>query len=229
MLNFQTYDELLNLYVDNQGKINYQTWKMRSSDRLNQWLEELSLIDLQKYSEDKQLALWINFYNALVIAEILKIYPIESIFPKFLGIADPIAFFLFFSRPVYRGYSLNNIEHDIIRPRFRDPRIHFALVCAALGCPILRNEAYNPENLQHQLNEDAKRFINNREKVYYDTDNKTLYCSKIFKWYERDFLEVANSIPEYIQTYLSPDIPIKASCQVKYLDYDWRLNQRISS
>ncbi len=229
MLNFQPYEELLNLYVDNQGKINYQTWKMRSSDRLNQWLEELSLIDLQKYSDDKQLALWINLYNALVIAEILKIYPIESIFPKFLGIADPIAFFLFFSRPVYRGYSLNNIEHDIIRSRFRDPRIHFALVCAALGCPILRNEAYSPENLQFQLDEDAKRFINNPEKVSYDTDNKTLYCSKIFKWYERDFLEIANSIPEYIQTYLSPDIPLKASYTVKYLDYDWRLNQRISS
>ena len=77
MLNLKPYNELLYLYVDRLGKINYQTWKMRSRDRLTQWLQELSQIDPQKYSDDERLALWINLYNALVITEVLKICPID--------------------------------------------------------------------------------------------------------------------------------------------------------
>ncbi|MDJ0724525.1 MAG: DUF547 domain-containing protein [Prochloraceae cyanobacterium] len=229
MLDFQIYDRLLKKYVDNRGRIDYQTWKIESQDRLNLWLKESARINLSQCDRNERLAFWINLYNGLVIAEILKIYPIASIFPKLLGLPNPIAFFWFFSRPIYVGYSLNGIEHAIIRPRFRDPQIHFALVCAALGCPILRNEAYTPDNLESQLDEDCKRFINNPNKVYYDTENKILYCSKIFKWYGNEFLAVANSIPEYIQTYLSPDLGLNASTAVKYLDYDWNLNQRISS
>ena len=138
--------------------------------------------------------------------------------------------FTFFSRPVYsisqRPYSLNNIEHGILRRKFQEPRLHFALVCAAVGCPLLRNEAYVGDRLQTQLDEDARRFINNQNKVLYDTQSKILYCSKIFKWYRQDFLKVANSIPDYIKTYLSSALELNAATPIRYLDYNWNLNQQ---
>jgi hypothetical protein len=236
MPDFQPWSELLNQYVDSQGLVNYRAWKTQSTQKLNNWLKELSQTDLEQLQlsdPNQQLALWLNLYNALVIAKVLNNYPIKSILPKFLGIPNWFAFGTFFFRPIYsidqHRYSLNNIEHDILRRQFSTPCIHFALVCASVGCPLLRNEAYSHDRLETQLDEDAKRFIHNTDKVYYNTEEQTLYCSKIFKWYKQDFLKVSQSIPEYIQTYLSLDIPLTAHTPIKYLDYDWSLNQRISS
>ena len=229
---FQPWDELLRRYVDERGLVNYRAWKQQSVLKLTDWLQELSLIDPAQLSPDEQIALWLNLYNALTIASVLKRYPTESILPKFMGIPNWLAFIAFFARPVYvinqRRYSLSNIEHDILRAKFNEPRIHFALVCASIGCPLLRNEAYTGDRLQTQLHDDATRFINNPDKVYYLPEEQTLYCSKIFKWYKKDFLEVSSSIPEYIQTYWASDISLNASTPIKYLDYDWSLNQRIS-
>ncbi len=231
MLNLEPWDKLLNQYVDCQGLINYQAWKTQSTQKLTDWLQELSQINPEQDRDlDQQLALWLNLYNALVIAQVLKNYPLKSILPKFLGIPNWIAFLAFFSRPVYsinqRLYSLNNIEHGILRRKFQEPRLHFALVCAAIGCPLLRNEAYIGDRLQTQLDEDARRFINNQTKVFYDTQSQILYCSKIFKWYRQDFLKVANSIPDYIKTYLSPALELDAATPIRYLDYNWNLNQQ---
>lgn len=233
MLDFQPWDELLHQYVDSSGRVNYQAWKAKSMGKLTHWLEQLSQINPEHYPEpNQQLALWINLYNALTINQVLKHYPIDSILPKFLGIPNWLAFWRFFSRPVYslngKSYSLNRIEHGILRPRFKEPRIHFALVCASAGCPLLRQEAYLPESISIQLDEDTRRFINNPAKVRYDSESETLYCSKIFKWYKEDFLQTANSIPEYISIYLSSFVKLDASTPIRYLDYDWSLNQRIS-
>jgi len=229
-LNFKPWDELLHRYVDREGKVNYQAWQTQSRQQLTDWLEEISQITLENYPKSEQkLALWLNLYNAIAIAQVLKVYPITTIRPTILGIPNWIAYFRFFQRDVYqmrdRQYSLDDIEHGIIRPQFNDPRIHFALVCAAVGCPLLRNEAYLPENLQAQLEEDAKRFINNPTKVNYDVSSQTLYCSRIFQWYDRDFLKVADTIPNYIQNYLSPPLKLPTSLRLRYLNYDWRLNQ----
>lgn len=234
MLNFEPWDRMLHQYVDAQGRVNYQTWKVAAVGELQQWLNELSGLNLQDYPDSNQrLALWLNLYNALVIAQVLRSYPISSIRPQIFGIPSWIAFFWFFSRPVFslgdRRYSLNDIEHGVVRAEFKDPRIHFALVCAAVGCPLLRNQAYQPQQVQTQLDEDAKRFINNPDKVRFDAATETLYCSKIFKWYRQDFLNVAASLPAYIQTYLSPNLPLTSATPVRYLDYNWCLNQRMSS
>lgn len=230
---FQPWDELLHQYVDEQGLVNYQAWKIQSTQKLTDWLQELAQINPELLNPNQQLAFWLNLYNALVIEQVLKNYPLKSILPKFLGVPNWLAFWRFFSHSVYtinqRRYSLNNIEHDILRQKFSTPRIHFALVCAAIGCPLLRNEAYEGDRLETQLDEDARRFINNHNKVYYDRNQQVLYCSKILKWYKQDFLKVSNSIPEYIQTYLSLDIPLNEQIPIKYLDYNWSLNQRISS
>jgi hypothetical protein len=230
MLNFTPWDQMLRQYVDDRGRVNYSAWQAESTQALSQWLTEVAQTPWQKDSDqNQQLACWLNLYNALVIEQILKVYPIASIRPKFLGIPNWLAFFQFFSRSIYqqhgKSYSLNDIEHGTIRPTFNDPRIHFALVCAAVGCPLLRNEAYFPERVQTQLEEEAKRFINNPAKVHYNKATQTLDCSQIFKWYRQDFLKVAPTIPTYIQTYFDPSIPLSPDTAIRYLPYDWSLNQ----
>jgi len=234
MLNFDPWNQMLHHYVDEQGRVNYAAWKGEAAGELQHWLSQLSSVNLQDYPDlNQQLTLWINLYNALVIDQVLQKYPILTIRPQVLGIPNWIAFFQFFSRPIYLlgdlQYSLNTLEHSILRPQFQDPRIHFALVCAAVGCPLLRNEAYQMERIQIQLNEDATRFINNPAKVRFDDRTQTLYCSKIFKWYQQDFLKVATSISAYVKPFLSPAIPLSDFTPIRYLDYDWSLNQRISS
>ena len=228
----QPWNELLQQYVDDRGLVDYRGIK-RSPSKLTNWLQELATIDPKSLDRQQQMALWLNLYNALVIEQVIDKYPIESILPKLLGIPNWLAFWRFFTRRVYRlnddRYSLNNIEHDILRPEFADPRIHFALVCGAIGCPLLRNEAYQSDRLEAQLESDARRFINNPDKVKYDAEQSMLYCSQIFKWYRQDFLKVAPSLTEYIQIYLDRELNHDRSLTIKYLDYDWHLNQRMSS
>jgi hypothetical protein len=189
-------------------------------------------VDLQTLDRDSAIAFLINLYNALTIQQVLQKSPLKSVRPPILGLPNWLAFLRFFSRQFYvlNGHpvSLNDIEHGILRPQFQEPRLHFALVCASEGCPLLRTEAYWPDRLTQQLAADAHRFINNPEKVRYDSDRHTLYCSKIFKWYETDFLAVADSIPAYIQPYRS-DLELPAAVTVTYLPYSWALNQRTSS
>ncbi|MGJ3250453.1 MAG: DUF547 domain-containing protein [Elainellaceae cyanobacterium] len=234
MTAFKIWDSLLRHYVDDRGRVDYQSWKAKSEDTLHAWLSEIRDLDHpHSHDANTQLAFWINLYNALCIQQVLKHYPITSIRPKILGIPNWIGFLWFFLHPIYqlgdRRYSLNRIEHRVLRRQFQDPRIHFALVCAAVGCPLLRNEAYLPETVQTQLEEDAQRFIQNPDKVRYEARDRTLYCSKIFKWYHRDFLQVAPSIPDYIQNYLTAPMPMGDEVNVRYLPYDLSLNQRTSS
>jgi hypothetical protein len=236
MVNFEQWDQLLHQYVDSQGKVNYRAWKAESAAALKQWLDEIARlfhVNLPEMEPNQQFAFWLNLYNALVIDQVLDRYPLDSIRPSFLGIPNWVTFLQFFQRKVIKinnqFYNLNQIEHDTIRPQFRDPRIHFALVCAANGCPLLRNEAYQTERVQQQLEEDAQRFINNPQKVRYEPP--FLYCSQIFKWYEKDFRFYHPSVSAYIQQYLSPGLPdsILSELKIRYLNYDWGLNQRTSS
>lgn len=230
---FEIWDKLLRQYVDQEGRVDYAAWKTEQPHVLDEWLSSQTTYPLQSNMNalDK-LALWINLYNALTISSILKSYPIDSILPKIFGVPNWLAFLWFFQRSVYgifgERYSLAQIEHQILRDELQEPRIHFAIVCASVGCPLLRAGAYFPEQVMQQLDEDAHRFINNPQKVRYDSNSQILYCNKIFKWYRQDFLKVASSIPEYISSYLTVDAPLTAATRISYLDYDWSLNQRIS-
>ncbi|MDZ7957788.1 MAG: DUF547 domain-containing protein [Aulosira sp. DedQUE10] len=233
MIDFEPWDRLLHQYVDQQGRVNYLAWKTEQPQVLDDWLKSQKHLHLNsQVNVMDELALWINLYNAFTISTILKQYPLKSILPKFLGIPNWLAFLWFFQRQIYeifgKRYSLAQIENKILRNKLKEPRIHFAIVCASVGCPLLRSGAYFPEQVMQQLDEDAHRFINNPEKVYYNFDNQTLYCNKIFKWYRQDFLQVAPSIPEYIRSYLKTDLPLTDSTPISYLDYYWSLNQRIS-
>jgi len=227
--NIDPWDRLLKQYVDRQGRVNYRAWKAEAMGDLTAWLAAMATVNLARISADTRLAFWLNLYNALTIAQILHRYPIASIQPKRLGIPNWFAFLWFFLQPVYRmgdrRYSLNNIEHGILRQQFQEPRIHFALVCASVGCPLLRAAAYYPDQVRQQLDDDARRLINNPDKVRYDAATDTLYCSKIFQWYGKDFLTVAASVPDYIRQYSESTVNPKAA--IAFLPYSWALNDQV--
>ncbi|MBE9138083.1 DUF547 domain-containing protein [Nodosilinea sp. LEGE 07088] len=231
MLNFTPWDTLLQTYVDDQGRVDYRRWQQEAVNELDAWIATMPH-SLDSLTPEASLALLINLYNALAIRQVLRLYPIDSILPKLLGLPNWLGFWRFFSHPLYElngtTLSLNGIEHGTLRPQFKESRIHFALVCAAGGCPILRNEAYWPDIVEAQLETDAHRFIHNPDKVRYDAEAGVLYCSKIFKWYGEDFLRVAPSVPDYIGTYLSPSRPLSALTKIEYLPYDWGLNQPLA-
>jgi len=230
MIDLRIWDELLQRYVDDLGRVNYRRWKAEGADVLRVWLESLADVDLADFTDaDARLALWLNAYNAIAISQVLEVYPIASIRPKVLGIPNWLSFLDFFTRSntIIGGkkYSLNQIEHAILRPEFAEPRIHFALVCASVGCPLLRRGAYFPESVRTQLEADASRFIHNPDKVRYDAQKKTLYLSKIFKWYEEDFVKAAGSVAEYVGGYLGPEAAVGDGWAIVFLPYDWNLNR----
>ena len=148
MLDIAIWDGLLRRHVDDRGRVDYATWQRQGAAELEHWLAAQRPFDPEPGSRPEAMALWINLYNALVIRQVLARFPLASIRPTIAGVPNWPAFLAFFSRPVIslqgQSLSLNRIEHGILRPRFGDPRLHFALVCAAVGCPLLRPEAYRP-------------------------------------------------------------------------------------
>ena len=233
MIDFTLWDRLLREYVDDQGRVDYARWQQKSMAALDQWLASIGLIDVQSLDDrPTAIAFLINLYNALTIQQVLHKYPIDSIQPQFLGMPNWFAFLRFFTKPIYtlngQSLSLNTIEHKLLRQQFQEPRIHFALVCASIGCPLLRAEAYVPDRLTQQLEADADRFMHDPDKVRYDVTSQVLYCSKIFKWYKADFLTVADSIAAYIDRHHTA-IKFPKTVKIAYLPYSWDLNQRTSS
>ena len=133
------WDTMLQKYVSSDGVVNYEQWK-NDETALTDYIDKLSAnIPQQSWCENETLAYWMNLYNASTVSLILENYPLESI----RDIGDP--WDIIFIKVGEKEYSLNDIEHKIIRKEFNEPRIHFALVCAAKSCPPLLNEAYEAE------------------------------------------------------------------------------------
>jgi hypothetical protein len=119
--------------------------------------------------------------------------------------------------------SLDDIEHSILRPRFKDPRVHFAINCDSKGCPILRAEPYEEKILDSQMDDAVRLFINNPDRTY--LEGNTLYVSSIFKWFSDDFGDVIDFISNHATGKLKKDLAVQAgNIRIKYLDYDWSLN-----
>ena len=220
----ELFDQVLQKYVDPQGRVNYAGLKS-DSGTLESYLNLLAVnAPSDKATFQTGLAFWINAYNALTIKGVLDHYPTTSVrkIKLFNG---------FFSRIKFqvggRSYTLNNIEHDIIRYEFGDSRIHFVLVCASLGCPILENRVFVAETLEERLDKATANFINNPEKVRLDRENRVLYLSQIFEWYTEDFEDTHGNVINFVAEYL-PEADatfLKAQeIQIQYLEYDWRLN-----
>ncbi len=231
MKDVDAWDALLRRHVDDRGRVDYATWQRQGTVALEQWLAAQRPFDPEPGFRAEAMALWINLYNALVIRQVLARFPVASIRPTIAAVPNWPAFLAFFSRPVIslqgQPLSLNRIEHAILRPRFGDPRLHFALVCAAVGCPLLRPEAYRAERLEAQLEEDARRFLQHPQKLHFEPARGRLWVSRIFQWYRGDVLAVAPSIPAYVGRY-RPELALPADVRLHYLPYDWALNGRDS-
>ena len=209
----EAFDELLNKYVDARGGVDYAGLQTEHA-KLNSYLASLAEeAPTEAWSRDARLAYWINAYNAATLDLILDHYPLRSI--KDLDGGNP------WDVPRVRlggqTYSLNAIENEVIRPRFREPRIHFAVNCAAEGCPPLRNEAYRAERLDAQLTEQTRRYLT--DDAYTRLEGDALRVSRIFDWYGEDFGDVAAFVRAY-----RDDVP--AGATVTFSEYDWALNER---
>ncbi|MBW1816486.1 MAG: DUF547 domain-containing protein [Deltaproteobacteria bacterium] len=215
------YGRLLGRYVKD-GVVNYQGFKENEAI-LDQYLKLLEKTDTRTLSRNEQFAFYVNAYNAWTIKLILTGYPgIESI--KDLGSIFKSPWKKKICRIDGRLLTLDNIEHDILRARFKDPRVHFAVNCASKGCPPLRSEPYRGKVLDQQLDDMTTRFIN--DPVWNHLEGDTLYASRIFDWFEGDFND---DVPGFFLKYAKGDLKRqleekRGDLRLKYLDYDWSLN-----
>lgn len=217
----QLWEDLLQAYVTEEGVVNYNGFK--DNPKLDQYLELLNQNGPRKsWSRYDKLAYWINAYNAFTVKLVSKHYPIKSIkdIKKGIPFVNTVWDIKFI---VLDGdtYDLNNIEHGIIRKRFREPRIHFAVNCASESCPALLNHAYTGAKLDDQLTFQAKRFL--ADKTKNKISSNKLDLSKIFKWFKKDFTRRSSFI-EFLNKYAPT--PINKSAKISYNKYDWRLNDR---
>jgi len=218
-----TYAELLHKYNRN-GHVDYAGFK-KDEARLDEYLAQLAKINPNPLSRDEQFAYYTNAYNAWTIKLILTGYPgVESI--KDLGSLFKSPWKKKFVKLDGKVITLDNIEHDILRPRFNDPRVHMAVNCASKGCPPLWSEPFMGDRLNEQLNAVTRNFINNP--VFNRLEGNTLYVSKIFKWFSEDFDDdVIGFVEKYAEGELKRTITAnRSSIEVDYLDYDWALNGR---
>lgn len=219
-----SWTALLQKHVNEKGLVDYRGFAADSL-ALNEYLTLLgnNHPNAKHWTESERIAYWINAYNAFTIRLILRYYPVRSI--KDIGGSIPfinLPWDIKFIEIEGQKYDLNNIEHGILRKQFDEPRIHFALVCAAMSCPRLRNEAYTADKLGEQLQEDARVFFNDSSKN--KIGQNSLELSKILDWYGGDFDRAAVSMQDYVNGFTKTEVSPKA--KITYLQYNWALNEQ---
>ena len=209
------WDQLLQKHVSSNGNVNYEGFKS-DIDRLNNYLVSISKIKPNTdWSRNETMAYWINAYNAYTIKLMLNNYPLKSI----MDINGGKAWDLKFVEIEGEKYSLNNIEHDILRAKYFDSRIHFAVNCASISCPKLSNTAYFAEGLDQKLENAAKEFINNSAQNTISSNKASV--SKLFDWYKDDFTK-NGTVKEYINKYSTTKL---TTDKISYKEYNWNINK----
>ncbi|MCQ9074260.1 DUF547 domain-containing protein [Vibrio harveyi] len=220
-ISHQEWQQLLDRYLVEQDEntlFRYNQVSATDKAKLKQYIQRLAKLDPLQYNQAEQYAYWVNLYNAITVDLILDNYPVKSI-TKLGGLfsfgpwGDEVV--------VVNGkdLTLNDIEHRILRPIWQDPRTHYAVNCASLGCPNLQTQAFTAENTQALLDSAAKTFINSSKGVSIKGNSAQL--SSIYDWFAEDFggeEQVFNHIAQYAPQYQG------FSGKVKY-EYDWNLNQ----
>lgn len=223
-------DALLRKYVDEDGFVNYSAWQTSRADRraLLIYLAEIGRADLsKKATKEAKLALWINAYNAVTVEGILRVYPTSSI----RNHTKKLGYNMWEDLPLLvdgRKFSLDDIEHKVLR-KLGEPRIHFAIVCASVGCPRLRAEAYTKEKMEKQLADNARDFFSRRQNLQISQSSNRLYLSSILDWFGEDFGSSQAAQLRTIRPYLPASaqrIVDSGNARVKFLDYDWKLNDQ---
>ncbi len=247
---YSSYADVLRTYVDESGMVNYRGLKAKP-EGLRSYVKAIATLPRPRYQgwdDDAKIAFWLNAYNGLTLQAIIDHYPIKAFFlrsrvyPKnsirqIPGVWDKLKFTV-----MGRKVTLNHIEHKILRVEFNETRIHMALVCAALGCPTLRNEPYLGPQLGEQLDDQTRKFLADRRKFRVDRGKRTVLLSPIFKWFGKDFVKtyaparkvgkqsrsnaaVQNFLARYLEGADQRDVRNKVF-KVKHLGYDWSLNEQ---
>ncbi len=210
--------------MDRGGLVDYAGLK-ESQEQLDAYAGSLAAARFEELGRDEKLALLINAYNAFALRLVLEHWPLASI-------RDIPAEQRWDARRWGLGgetLSLNQLENERIRPKFREPRIHFALVCAARGCPPLRAEAYTGARLESQLLEQARIVHSDERWLRFDPSTRELLLTELYNWYGSDFRQVAGSVPEYVALH-APKVHAALDAgrhvEVLWIPYDWSLNEK---
>lgn len=217
------FDGLLRKYVK-AGLVRYDAWKENQQDlrRLNGYLAEVATADVSAMSRNEKLAFYINAYNAITVQSILDAYPVKSIkdIPK---VWDREAWTV-----AGQTVSLNMIEHKILRPTYKDGRLHFVLVCAAKGCPPLQSVAYQAAGIDKQMDRVTTEFLNDPARTTVDPDRRILEVSSLFDWYGDDFgatpRERAAFVARFWDDPATADALRNGEWTIRFKEYDWALN-----
>ncbi len=239
--------------VDEEGLVDYAAFVEEDSDLTSYYatLANLAPDEYERWDDNEQIAFWSNAYNALTLLAITRNYPIERsasvgamMHPKGIrwipGVWDKLTFTI-----MGREMTLNDIEHQVLRVEYDEPRIHAALVCAAISCPPLRNEPFTGERLDEQFDDQTRRFIGRADNFKIDRKAGKVYLSKILDWYGGDFeksfepedgfdgqSDTVRAVLNFIAGYLSGDdreYLKTGTYAVDYLGYDWALNDQATA
>ena len=211
------FQDVISEYVDD-GNVNYPG--INTSNSYHTYISQLEETT-DFHSSNEELSYWINAYNALAIKGIIDGRSPESFFGK-------IGYFYNAEYTVNgRTTNLYDLEHDVIIP-LGEPRIHFALNCASASCPRLSNAVYMAEKLEQQLENATIAFINDTTRNRFEQQTKTAYISKIFDWFEDDFVKHSGTVQHYIALYIKDEAVSSALAnneyEIKFMEYDWSLN-----
>ena len=224
------WQEILDRYLrtdDPSGvhRFDYGGLKANADDRqkLGAYLKNLATLDPRSFAKAEQMAYWINLYNALTVFVIVPRYPVDSIKDIKSSLIDFGPWNLELIPIAEQTLTLNNIEHGILRPIWRDPRIHYAVNCASIGCPNLAPEAYRSDNLERLLDQGATEYINHPRGAQV-RDGKLL-VSSIYDWFKADFGGTDEGVFAHLAQYARPELAAQLSGYDSFDDdYDWSLN-----
>lgn len=226
------WDALLKRHVNDRGLVDYRAWKAsgESTAQLDAYLAALSTADLDAVAApEAKLAYWINAYNAVTVKGILREYPTSSIKNHTAVVWGYNIWKNLKLRVDGEAYSLDQMEHEILR-KLSEPRIHFAIVCASIGCPRLLNEAYVADRLDAQLDTNSRDFFAQSQNFQADPADQTVRLSSILKWFDEDFgasqRAVLRRISPWLPTEEARRLASTDGVRVRYLAYDWNLNEQ---
>ncbi len=214
----------LKKFIDQEGKVDYA--KIQKNNLLYDKINEIENKNLESFSsKEQELAFWLNTYNLLVLKGVLhKLYKN----PSWNGTTNFFSRLLFFVVQKFKvgnkKLSLYTIENKILRAKFKDPRIHFAINCASSSCPVLPSLLFTQENVNQVLDQVTENFINNNKNVSIDEQNNIVSVNTIFKWYQDDFRE-QGGILQFIEKYRH-FFPNLSNPKLLFFKYDWTLNKQ---
>ncbi len=231
VIDHKVWQTLLDRYLDAQHPS--AVWRFRYDDfsdedrtRLTSYLRYLQNLDPREYSRSVQMAYWINLYNAQTVALILEHPEVDSIRDIKGGLFSVGPWGLELIEVAGKELSLNDVEHRILRPIFRDPRIHFAVNCASIGCPNLSPKAYTARNVEQLLDAGARAYISHPRGAHFE--DEVLVLSSIFDWFAEDFGNTPEERLTYLAAFAGPDLAPRLKSHrrgpIRY-DYNWALNR----